>query len=140
MRNESGQLDGYLHKRQNREEVLFLCKEVDDKLPNCGGSKCLRKEWHCHRAPASPRTAAQHLSRLRSGSGAGPGAADAHRAIFLEKRVAAAEAAADRAREELLRACERAESANAAVERCRELRRELEVRALISCTFVLHFC
>ncbi|BDA46997.1 probable TATA element modulatory factor [Coccomyxa sp. Obi] len=77
-------------------------------------------------APASPRTAAQHLSRLRSGSGAGPGAAEAHRVIFLEKRVAAAEAAADSAREELLRACERAESANAAVSRCRELERELK--------------
>lgn len=82
----------------------------------------------------SPRTAAQHLSRLRSGSGAGPGAADAHRVIFLDKRVAAAEAAADSAREELLRACERAESANAAVERCRGLQRELKVQVLIKST------
>lgn len=92
--------------------------------------------WRRCRAPASPRTAAQHLSRLRSGPGAGPGAADAYRVIFLEKRVAAAEAAADRAREELLRACERAESANAAIGRCRELQRELKVGVLIDCTFV----
>ncbi|EIE21880.1 hypothetical protein COCSUDRAFT_47970 [Coccomyxa subellipsoidea C-169] len=83
-------------------------------------------------APASPRTASQLLTRLRSGAGAGPagGVADAHRVIFLEKRVAAAEAAADGAREELLRACERAEAAAAAVAQCDQLERELkEARA-----------
>ncbi len=53
--------------------------------------------------------------------------ADAHRVIFLEKRVAAAEAAADGAREELLRACERAEAAAAAVAQCDQLERELKV-------------
>lgn len=57
----------------------------------------------------------------------GTGRGDAHRLIFLEKRVAAAEAAADGAREELLRACERAEAATAAVARCSTLEQELKV-------------
>lgn len=46
--------------------------------------------------------------------------------IFLEKRTAAAEAAAEAAREELLRACKQLEHAAAAAGRCNHLERELK--------------
>jgi phage protein D len=82
---------------------------------------------------SSPRTGG-HLARYQHTDGAAgtenPDASPAAspRLIFLEKRVAAAEAAADAAREELLRACERAEAAAAAAARCGGFEQQLQAR------------
>lgn len=62
----------------------------------------------------------------RAGSG---GLAEDTRCALLEWRLAAAEAAAERAGEELLAACRRAEAAAADARRCGRLEAELQARS-----------
>lgn len=68
---------------------------------------------------------------LRQQGGAG-GFQSMAREAFLEKRVAAAEAAAERAREELLGACAREQAARGDVARARALEAQLRVRCAYS--------
>ena len=65
-----------------------------------------------------------HMGAIRGAGG------EASRIAFLEKRVQAAEAAAERAREELLRACDRERGLTDDVARVRALEAQLQVRAM----------
>lgn len=77
----------------------------------------------CRAASAGGLHARQHPS-------ANGHASEASQLQHLQRRLSAAEADAEGARMELLRACERAEAAAADVARCRALEQRLQVKPL----------